>query len=242
MGYLYGGWTILSIKLFNKKGSSWEMDRGLKAEYRLILFMYRTLSFLLSHRIDCICFLSSRIWTIKNCSGWGKVRRPRVQLFGFLTPKLADPSTPSGNCRPRGTLPETALQTPRAERGGNVKLLSRSSDREASQDLPSHMRGLGTVCPHQSSPAPLHRPLTQVTAVILCFFTIEESPVGGSKGFIYRKAGFHTLPWGFQRGSMMAMFQKSCLAFDPNQDVAAFQLSLIMNLELQKNKICYLFL
>lgn len=34
----------------------------------------------------------------------------------------------------------------------------------------------------------------------------------------------------------MAMFQKSCLAFDHNQDVAAFQLSLIMNLELQKTK------
>lgn len=34
----------------------------------------------------------------------------------------------------------------------------------------------------------------------------------------------------------MAMFQKSCLAFDHNQDVAACQFPLIMNLELQKTK------
>lgn len=72
----------------------------------------------------------------------------RVPLFGFPDTQTGRPSHACREFRAPGTPSETALQIRRSGRCGNVKHLCRVTERESSQDLPSHTRGLETVCPH----------------------------------------------------------------------------------------------
>lgn len=82
---MYGIWIILSIKLFNKKGNNWEMDRRGKSWYPwhlLISFVYKALSFPTFPESDFVCVSSLFKWLLRKVPGFKQYKQAALVETG----------------------------------------------------------------------------------------------------------------------------------------------------------------
>lgn len=95
---------------FNKKDSSWEMDRRGQSCYLLIVFMHGARSFPTFPDSDSVCVSSLVKWLLLKVPGLKQYKQavlaeagpegPESSCLASMTPKLANPKMPSGNSRP----------------------------------------------------------------------------------------------------------------------------------------------
>lgn len=162
---------------FNKKDSSWEMDRRGQSCYLWIVFMHGARSFPTFPDSDSVWVSSLVKWLLLKVPGLKQYKQavlagagpegPESSCLASMTPKLANPKVPSGNSRPHNNTIWNHSTDPKGWEMWSIKHLCRLSERESSPNLASHTGELETVRAHQNGPAPLHWPLTQITTVNL---------------------------------------------------------------------------
>lgn len=204
-------WIVLSIKLFNQRGNSWEMDRRGKSWCPLISFMYKALSFPTFPESDSVCVWSLFKWLFWKVPGF-KQHKWAVLVEAGLDAQSPvvwfpwHPNWPSLTClqgipelmehnlkplhRSKGLRDVGMLSISVGSLRGNLAKISPATPDSWTQ----YIHSMST--PKQSCPTCTGLwPKQQLLA--FCSLTRQDSPVRGDNGFIYkkqRKVCFYTLP------------------------------------------------